>query len=80
MPRIEIDAPSLFINALAEGIKHKNVVLIEDFPLVYPLLAATDIYLGDVSSIGYDFLMFNRPMFLSNKLQQMLLTDGAFSI
>ncbi len=74
-PRLKIDAPSLFMNALAEGIKRKNVVLIEDFPLVYPLLAATDIYLGDVSSIGYDFLMFNRPMFFLNKLPRDPLTD-----
>lgn len=33
------------------------------FPLVLPLLKRTDIYLGDFSSIGYDFLYYNRPMF-----------------
>lgn len=32
-------------------------------PLIYPLLKSIDIYIGDYSSIGYDFLSFNRPMY-----------------
>lgn len=39
-----------------------NRVLISDFPPVYPLLARADAYLGDFSSVGYDFLVFQRPM------------------
>lgn len=42
---------------------HKNVTLIDDFFPIYPLLDKADIYLGDSSSIGYDFLYRNRPMF-----------------
>lgn len=34
-----------------------------NFPPVYPLLEKTSVYLGDFSSIGYDFLSYNRPMF-----------------
>lgn len=41
----------------------KNIEFITDNPLIYPLLEHIDIYLGDISSIGYDFLFFNRPMF-----------------
>ena len=41
----------------------KNVVVLAQYPLVLPLLKRTDIYLGDFSSIGYDFLHYNRPMF-----------------
>jgi hypothetical protein len=37
-----------------------------DIPSIYPLLAMTDIYVGDASSIGYDFLTFNRPMLILN--------------
>jgi hypothetical protein len=40
-----------------------NILFLEDFPPVYPLLSHVDIFIGDVSSIGYDFLAFNRPMF-----------------
>ncbi|NGX50987.1 MAG: putative CDP-glycerol:glycerophosphate glycerophosphotransferase [Chlamydiae bacterium] len=40
-----------------------NVTVLTLFPLVLPLLKRSDIYLGDFSSIGYDFLYFNRPMF-----------------
>ncbi len=38
------------------------VTFIEDFPPIYPILAKTDLYIGDKSSIGYDFLFFRRPM------------------
>lgn len=41
----------------------KNIQFITDNPLIYPLLQQIDIYLGDISSVGYDFLSFNRPMF-----------------
>jgi len=45
--------------------KHQknNILFLDDFPLIYPLLDLVDIYLGDFSSIGYDFLIFNKPMF-----------------
>lgn len=36
---------------------------IDEIPLVYPFLNQIDIYLGDYSSIVYDFLIFNRPIF-----------------
>lgn len=41
-----------------------NLCILEDFPPIYPILAQTDLYIGDMSSIGYDFLAFNRPMLL----------------
>ncbi len=44
-----------------------NVHLITHFPPVYPWLDLCDIYLGDASSIGYDFLTFRRPMFFLNQ-------------
>jgi hypothetical protein len=36
--------------------------IVADFPPVYPLLASCALYIGDRSSIGYDFLFFERPM------------------
>lgn len=48
----------------------KNIIFLKDFPAIYPLLDFSDIYLGDMSSIGYDFLYFNKPMFfLNNKIK-----------
>jgi teichoic acid glycerol-phosphate primase len=45
----------------------KNVLFLDKFfTLIYPLLNYVDIYLGDMSSIGYDFLTFNKPMFFFN--------------
>ncbi len=41
----------------------ENVLIIKDFPSIYPLLNFVDVYLGDFSSIGYDFLTFKKPMF-----------------
>ena len=47
---------------------HPQIFFLDDFPLIYPLLKQVDIYLGDYSSMGYDFLYFNRPLFfLSHK-------------
>lgn len=45
----------------------QNVFFLTDFPAIYPLLNLVDVYIGDMSSIGYDFLVFNRPMFFLNQ-------------
>jgi len=42
-----------------------NVLILEDFPLIYPLLDFADAYLGDMSSIGYDCLSLRKPLFFS---------------
>ncbi len=44
----------------------ENVIVLKDFPPIYPLLQSTEVYLGDMSSIGYDFLTFRRPLFFYN--------------
>lgn len=43
-----------------------DVFFIRDFPPIYALLDIANVYLGDMSSIGYDFLTYNRPMFFLN--------------
>lgn len=53
-----------YVTHIYEKYKNKkNLQFISDNPLIYPLLEHIDIYLGDISSVGYDFLYFNRPMF-----------------
>ncbi|PWU15262.1 MAG: hypothetical protein C5B45_02890 [Chlamydiae bacterium] len=44
-----------------------NVHFISDPIPIYPLLNHCDLYIGDRSSIGYDFLHVNRPMFFLNQ-------------
>ncbi len=44
-----------------------QVIFLNDIPLIYPLLAQADWYLGDYSSVGYDFLSFNKPLFFFNE-------------
>lgn len=46
---------------------HPDILFLKHYPLIYPLLAGIDVYLGDASSIGYDFLAFDRPLFFFNK-------------
>ena len=46
---------------------HPRVLFLTDFPPIYPLLNQIDIYIGDMSSIGYDFLSFDRPLFFLNQ-------------
>ena len=40
-----------------------GVVFLDKFPAIYPLLAISDLYIGDYSSIGYDFLAFDKPLY-----------------
>lgn len=57
-------ADPLRTDALIERyIGHPRILFLQDFPPIYPLLALSDVYIGDMSSIGYDFLTFDRPLF-----------------
>lgn len=78
-PRLELDDIAQFYSILGKYDKKKNICFLKDFPLVFPLLAHTDIYIGDTSSIGYDFLAFDKPMFFLNKSHRNSKTDrGAY--
>lgn len=48
----------------------KDILFLHEYPLIYPVLARCDAYIGDLSSVGYDFLAFNRPMVFLNKYRQ----------
>lgn len=43
-----------------------NLRFLLEFVPILPLLERCDAYLGDRSSIGYDFLLFDRPLFFLN--------------
>ena len=66
-PQLELDDTGLYYQIMGKYANHPNIQFVTQFPLIYPLLYYTDIYLGDMSSIGYDFLIFDRPMFFLNK-------------
>lgn len=66
-PRLELDDITNYYRIIGKYEDKKNVIFLKEFPPVYPILAHTDIYIGDTSSIGYDFLVFNKPMFFLNK-------------
>ena len=51
------------------NLEKKGVVVDCDFPLIYPLLERSAAYLGDYSSIGYDALSFDKPLFFLTKPQ-----------
>ena len=40
---------------------HPSAHFLTEFPPIYPLLEKSVCYIGDYSSIGYDFLAFDRP-------------------
>jgi len=43
-----------------------QATFIDRIPPIYPVLENMDVYLGDRSSVNYDFLHFQKPMFLYN--------------
>lgn len=57
------DHPAALEQLMGRYATTKDVLFLQDFPLIYPLLARCDAYLGDTSSIAYDFLAFDRPLF-----------------
>lgn len=42
---------------------YENAFFLGSFSPIYPLLSRAKAFIGDMSSIGYDYLTFNRPMF-----------------
>jgi CDP-glycerol glycerophosphotransferase (TagB/SpsB family) len=56
--------------------ERQNVLFLTDFAPVYPLLNLADVYIGDMSSIGYDFLVFDRPMFFLNQNERDVQDDA----
>ncbi len=62
-PLLEENSPALYHAMLGLCERKNNIKVIEKMPLIYPLLSFCDLYLGDFSSIGYDFTTFQRPMF-----------------
>lgn len=60
--------PNRWLNLFKEYDKKPNILVLHDYPLIYPLLNNIDIYLGDLSSVNYDCLIFDKPMFFINHL------------
>jgi CDP-glycerol glycerophosphotransferase (TagB/SpsB family) len=58
------------IQFMLQNETHPNIRFLSGFTPVYPILEKADLYLGDMSSIGYDFLTFNRPMFFFNPTER----------
>jgi CDP-glycerol glycerophosphotransferase (TagB/SpsB family) len=65
----ETDGAALY-RIIGKYEKKGQIIFVKDMPLVYPILARADLYIGDMSSIGYDFLAFNRPMFFLNQIRR----------
>jgi CDP-glycerol glycerophosphotransferase (TagB/SpsB family) len=54
------------IDALAARCRGRDVRLVRAQALCYPFLDVADAYVGDMSSLAYDYLAYNRPMFFTN--------------
>lgn len=44
-----------------------HILFLDRYPHMYSLLSLCNLYIGDMSSIGYDFLTFDRPMVFLNQ-------------
>lgn len=61
-PLIKQRNPAEFFQII-DAVSQKNISLLDEFPPVYPILQLADAYLGDASSVGYDFLFFEKPLY-----------------
>ncbi|NDB87266.1 MAG: hypothetical protein EB127_31980, partial [Alphaproteobacteria bacterium] len=66
-PNLYAQDPAQVEQILGYCARQNSILWLEDFPSIYPILDFVDIYIGDASSIGYDFLTFNKPMILLNQ-------------
>jgi len=66
------------VRALEEKYRdNPRVFILKETSLVYPILEGVDIYIGDYSSVGYDFLAFDRPLFFfADKVDPLLAKCG----
>ena len=65
-PLLLEDHPAHTFSITCRYENHPSALFLTDFPPIYPLLNQCALYIGDHSSIGYDFLAFDRPLiFLS---------------
>lgn len=62
-------------NQLNSCERNGRTLFLANFPPIYPLLDFVDIYVGDMSSIGYDFLAFQKPMLFLNQNRRDLKND-----
>ncbi len=66
-PNLMLQEESKVEELISKYEDRNNILFLTDFPAIYPLLNLVDVYIGDMSSIGYDFLSFNKPMFFLNQ-------------
>jgi len=78
-PSIEDRNPTEFYQLYEENLP-SNIKILQEFPLIYPLLNKIDMYIGDFSSVGYDFLYFNKPMFFIDHQNRNSANDPSLSL
>jgi CDP-glycerol glycerophosphotransferase (TagB/SpsB family) len=55
--------------AQVEIIKSLTAIELSSFPSIYPILRRADYYLGDASSVGYDFVSLDKPLFFLERFE-----------
>ena len=65
-PFLSEDHPAQVYTIMSRYENHPRVHFLTEFPPIYPLLARCAAYIGDYSSIGYDFLAFDKPLYFFN--------------
>jgi len=64
-PHAEAQAP--LVDRLVALAARPGIVVLRNEPLVFPWLERADAYVGDMSSLAYDFLAYDRPMVFLNR-------------
>lgn len=74
-PNTELSSAPDIERLIGKYAKNSRILWVRDFPPIYPLLEISDGYIGDMSSIGYDFLSRNLPMYFLNHQERDLSRD-----
>ncbi|MDN3504528.1 MAG: CDP-glycerol glycerophosphotransferase family protein [Rhabdochlamydiaceae bacterium] len=68
---------NLVLNEIAN---YDHITLIDSIPTIYPLLSQVDLLIGDTSSIGYDFLTFDKPLIFIENNQKHHMENGPLTL
>ena len=77
-PNLEIQEDLQLAELIERYENHPRVLFLKQFPPIYALLHLVDVYIGDMSSIGYDFLTFDKPLFFLNQHERSLEDRGLY--
>ncbi|GAB4186959.1 MAG: hypothetical protein Tsb0015_05210 [Simkaniaceae bacterium] len=77
---LQIKANTDLQNFINDFTDFSNILFIQDFIPMHPLMAQSDIYLGEINELAYDYLIYDNPIVLTHHFANSPLQTCAASL